>query len=265
MQCLTIPTCRWFSSFKRHVLLAAMLAGILSASIPAEAGLLIDIALNSAAPGATGSLEVTLTNTGSGSPSDPPFFLVGGFSFEITATGTDVTFSDVTTGTSLFPYIFPATYSEFGPDIVLSVSPDGHTIIASDNYFDATTATVGTTLSPGETVSLGLVSYSLSNSTPLVPIPISFMASTDVSDPSGTDLPVTRSSSGSINVLVVGTVSEPSSLISMLLGAFGIGFGMYRRRSLVRPFSLRDAINDANANTGDCDTITGNSSTDNGG
>ena len=214
----------WFSLFKHHVVLVATLAFLVLATIPADGGLLIDIAPNSAQSGATGSLEVTLTNTGTDSLDQ---LLVGGFSFEITAAGTDVTFSDVTTGMSLYPYIFPAAFSEFGPDIVINVSPDGHTISASDNYFDATSATIGRTLTPGETVSLGLVSYSLSNSTPLGLISITFTASTDVSDPSAINIPVVLSSSGGINV-----VPEPSSFVLMLVGASGICIGIFRRRSL---------------------------------
>ena len=98
MQCFTIQASQWMSSFKCHVVLAATLVCCLSLAIPAEAGLLIDIAPNTVLPGTSSTLEVTLTNTGT-DPLDS--LLVAGFSFEITAAGTNVTFSDVTTGTSL--------------------------------------------------------------------------------------------------------------------------------------------------------------------
>ena len=222
MRCLAVYMSQQLSSFKCNALLAATLACILSPTISANAGLLIDIAPNSAAPGTTGSLEVTLTNTGTDSLDE---VIVAGFSFEITASGNDVTFSAVTTGTSLFPYIFGAN-SFFGPDILANLSTDKHTVSASDNY---STGSTGVTLTPGETVSLGLVSYSLSNSTPIGLIPITFSASsaTGGSDPSGNDITFDLSTTGGINV-----VPEPSSLVSMLIGSFGIGIGVYSRRNL---------------------------------
>lgn len=224
MRRLAIQTSRSFSSFKHQVLLAATLVYLLSATIPADAGLLMDIAPNSAAPGTSGTLEVTLTNTGTG---NLDLIVVGGFSFEITAAGTDVTFSDVTTATSLYTYIFPGSdslsESLFGPgSLVPMITNNGQTISASDNF----NGSAGKTLTPGETVSLGLVSYSISSSAPIGVIPITF-TSADVSDSSGVDIPVVLSTSGNINV-----VPEPSSLISMLLGSVGIGIGVYRRRNL---------------------------------
>ncbi len=224
MRCLAVYMSQQLSSFKCNALLAATLVCILSPTISANAGLLIDIAPNSAAPGTTSSLEVTLTNTGT-DPLDE--VIVAGFSFEITASGNDVTFSDVTTVTSLFPYIFGAN-STFGPDILESLSTDKHTVSASDNY---STASTGVTLTPGETVSLGLVSYSLSSSAPSGLIPITFSASpaTDGSDPSGNDIVFDLSTTGGINVTAV---PEPSSFVSMLLGVVGTGIVTFRRRNL---------------------------------
>lgn len=224
MRCLAIYMTQQLSSFRCNALLAAALVWILSPTISANAGLLIDIAPNSTAPGTTGSLEVTLTNTGTDPLDD---VIVAGFSFEITAGGNDVTFSDVTTGTSLFPYIF-GTNSTFGPDILGGLSTDKHTISASDIY---STSSTGATLTPGETVSLGLVSFALSSSTPLGLIPITFTAfpATGGNDPSSNDIPFVLSSTGGINVAAV---PEPSSFVSMLLGAVGIGLSVYRRQNL---------------------------------
>ena len=228
MRNLATQTSHWFSSFKHHAILFAAVFCLLSATAPAEAGLLFDIAPNSAAPGTSGSLEVTLTNTGPG-PLD--FISVAGFSFEIRAAGTDVTFSDVTTLTSLFPYIFPGSDSTFGPgSLAPTINPDGNTISALDIYGGS--SPTGVTLNPFETVSLGLVSYSLSNSATSGLIPITFTAypATNVNDSVG-DLPVTLSSTGGLNV-VVASIPEPSSVTLMLLGSFGIAIGIYRRRSL---------------------------------
>ncbi len=224
MQCLVAYMFQQLSSFKYNALLAATLVCLLSPTISANAGLLIDIAPNSTAPGTTGSLEVTLTNTGT-DPLDE--VIVAGFSFEITASGNDVTFSAVSTGTSLFPYIFGAN-SAFGPDILANLSTDKHTVSASDNY---STSSTGVTLTPGETVSLGLVSFALSSSAPagLIPITFSAFAATGGSDPSGNDIVFGLSTTGGINVV---TVPEPSTFVSMLLGAFGTSIVTFRRRNL---------------------------------
>ena len=224
MQCLAIHRSQWLSWFKCPVVLAATLICVLSITNPADAGLLIDISLNSASPGTTGTLEVTLTNTGTG-PLD--ILLVAGFSFEITADGNNVIFSDVTTYTTL--YIFPGSDSLFGPGSLLpTISPDGHTISALDIYGGTST---GETLTPGETVSLGLVSYSLANSTPLglIPITCTVYPATNVNDPSGNDLPLVLSTTGGITVALV---PEPSSLVLILFGALGIGRGNNRRGKL---------------------------------
>ena len=212
---------QWLASIKYQVVMVAMLVCIRSSTNPAHAGLLIDIAPNSADLGIPTTLEVILTNTGTG-PLDQ--LLVAGFSFEMSAGAADITFLDVTTGTSN-PYIFGGN-SLFGPNILLNISPDGHTVSASDNF---SIASSGVTLTPGETVGLGLVSFSVNSGICWIPLAFSASPSTVVNDPLGAVLPLALSNTGGINL-----IPEPSTLISLVLGLLGlVGARRIHRRTAV--------------------------------
>jgi hypothetical protein len=129
--------------------------------------MIMGITTNSFTPGSSSnSADVTLTNTGA-SP-----VTIGGFSFEITSTSNDVTFSDVTVSTVSVPYIFNGN-SYFGPDITLNITNSGLTISAADNYG---TSSAGITLTQNETLGLGNVVFALAAGTPLTPIPVNFTA-----------------------------------------------------------------------------------------
>jgi len=146
--------------------LALALAWLAWGATPARAQMIMGITTNSFTPGSsTNSLDVTLTNTGT-SPTT-----IAGFSFEITAASNNVTFESVTDNTVSGAYIF-AGNSLFGPNIELNaVSNSGQTISGADNF---KTPDGGTTLAAHQTLGLGNVLFTLSPSTPLAPINITF-------------------------------------------------------------------------------------------
>lgn len=201
------------------------MAWIAMGSSSAHAGLIFGITTNVAHPGSSSnSLNVTLTNTGTTSADDA---LIAGFSFEITAASTDITFSGVSTSTNSAPYIF-AGNSLYGPDNSLGIGTGGQSISAGDNY---ATANADITLAHGQTIGLGFVSFELSLTTPLNPISITFTAfpTTGVNDSAGFqyafDLP------GNAQIDVTSTVPEPSTLFTLGIGMFGL---MVARKYKVR-------------------------------
>lgn len=198
---------------------ALTLAGLAFGTTPAAAQMIMGITTNSFTAGSSSnSLDVTMTNTGA-SP-----VTIGGFSFEITAASSDVTFSDVQTSTVSVPYIF-AGNSLFGPDILLSVSNNGQTISASDNF---ATAYEGTTLTAGETLGLGNVLFALSPSTPNAPISISFTAypTSSLSDPSGNNITVGFAGSSQIGPTSTPELPPAALVVTGLL----LGAGVQLRR-----------------------------------
>jgi hypothetical protein len=155
--------------------------------------------------GASGSFDVTLTNTG------PSSIVVGAFTFGISIANPDVSFTDVTTATSSNGYIFGAD-STFGPDLTGPIS--GPSLLVSDVY-DVPFS--GATIASGATVGLGQVLFTISSDSPggaftalLLPSPV-----TSLSDPTGIDIVIGTLSNGTINVQ---TTPECSSLFLMLGG-----------------------------------------------
>jgi len=169
--------------------LALALAWLAWGATPARAQMIMGITTNSFTPGSsTNSLDVTLTNTGT-SPTT-----IAGFSFEITAASNNVTFEDVTVNTVSVANIF-AGNSLFGPDIKLNVSNNGQTISGADNF---ATPYGGTTLAAHQTLGLGNVLFTLSPSTPLAPINITF-----------TPYPTSSVSDSNANNISVGVAAHP--------------------------------------------------------
>jgi hypothetical protein len=186
---------------------------------PARAELILGITTNSFTPGsATNSLDVTLTNTGNTD------MTIAGFSFEITAASSDVTFSDVTVDTVSVFYIF-GTNSSFAPDITLDSNND-QTISGADNF---TTAKEGSVLAAGQTLGLGNVLFALSSSTPMTPIDITFtlFPFTGVNDQYGAALPFDLASNLDISPAIV--VPEPPMIVLLVSGLL-VGTGFHLRR-----------------------------------
>jgi hypothetical protein len=131
----------------KRTFIAMFAAGLLLCAAPARADISLSIRPVSAAPGATGTFDVLLANTGVSSVN------IAGFSFELSTTNTDITFGDVTTSTVTAPYIF--TNSDYGPNIW--VTTGAQIVTASD--LDGTPG--GDNFAPG-IYGLGLVSFTVS-------------------------------------------------------------------------------------------------------
>jgi PEP-CTERM motif-containing protein len=173
------------------------------------------------APGpSSGSLDVLLLNTG-------PDTAIGSFSFALSVpSNSGITFTKVDTNTRTAPYIFD--FSALGPDIT-SPTPafPGPAITASD----FTTRPGGEIIFHNETLALGRVLFSVSQSLQLgtVPVSLSLFPSTSLSDasfPIPNNIPITRLINGSI------TVPEPSAIVLAGFGALGLlVFGCLLKRS----------------------------------
>jgi len=129
--------------------LAISWAALLFWGLPARADVVLSIEPSAAAPGSSGSFDVLLTNTGATAVN------IDGFNFQLSTPNPNVTFTDVTTATTVAPYIFPD--SLFGPDITTIAT--GQTVEAGD--VDASGN--GTEVTAGATYSLGDVSYDIAS------------------------------------------------------------------------------------------------------
>jgi hypothetical protein len=134
----------------RSILLAS-LGLCLMAALPAHGTTLVSIESVSAGPGTVGdSFDVVLTNTG------PSATTVGSFTFNILTLDTDISFTDVTTGTTAATYIFPSSF--LGPD--LTGPNTGQTFAVEP--FDLSIAG-DVTIGAGDTVGLGHVVFDVAN------------------------------------------------------------------------------------------------------
>jgi hypothetical protein len=191
---------RAINVFKQTLIRAAALACLATASY-GQGGTEIGFGSVSTTPGANNVFsDVTLTNIGA--PID-----VASFAFEISAPGTDVTFESATTGTTA-PYIFAGDSFDVNNSSALNTSSPGQTLDASDLTNDAANVVVG----EGQTVGLGRIFFNINPAAPSELITVSFndnIASTDLSDASGDNVPITQFLSGTITI---SPVPEPGTL-----------------------------------------------------
>ena len=198
---------------------AALLLGSIAA--PARADLIITVLDSSAAPGGTGTFDITLTNTGAADIN------ISSFSVEPTLSPTSgVHFTDVTTATTL-PYIFAASSS------VTASSPFSYDLfpntdfIASDSFFAAPGYQA---IAAGATLGLAHVLYSVDAGTPLGAVPVTLdMTGTSLADEAGNLLSVTPAN-GTITV-ALRAVPEPSTVLLMGIGG-GLLFLRRKRTSI---------------------------------
>ena len=185
-------------------------------------------------PGFSGTLELDLLNPAGNTQS----FQVAGFQFELLApAGSEVLFTNATTATVLAPYIFSGDSvadTDFGGSLIISPPPPPPT---DDLLGFDTVATPGafTTLKPGATYGLGLISFSVdANATSkTVPIQIIPFSSTDphgtqISDPNGGALPFVTSDA--LITVHAGAIPEPSSIVLALSGVAVTTLAFWARR-----------------------------------
>ncbi len=189
---------------------------VLSAAIPARAGIIV--AAQSVSSG-DGALDVFLTNTG------PSAVNIAAFSFEVNVSSSQVTFTDATFNTTTNPYIFTSN-SLFGPDILTNISNGGQTLLAGDVTSNAPGVSVGS----GENVGLGHVLF-ITSGTLTSDATVSFTGfpSTGLADAAGTNVPIDAITNGTISPGA--TIPEPSTLILATIGLATWGATWFVRRS----------------------------------
>lgn len=160
-----------------------------------------------AAPGSSGnSLDIELTNRG------PSAIVVAGFTFGISTTNLDISFTDANISTT-DPYIFEGN-SLFGPDLTGPTS--GQSLLVSDVFI---VPLAGITLDPGTTVGLGHILFGVAGSAKAGTFPVSFapFPSSGLSDPDANDISIDSFSDGQITITAA-AVPEPSCLLLLLTG-----------------------------------------------
>ena len=207
---------------------ALMFLASLAAVNSAQATILFGSGSTTAAPGSSNNgVDLFITNTG------PSAVDIGGFSWEITVSGADVTLNSATTATVL-PYIF-AGNSAFGPTI--STSPAGQTMDASDFVAVVNSST---TVGAGQTFGLGRLLFDVSGGAPNNEILnlVFNAANSSLSDANGNPVTIDTFQSGTITVLAsVSGVPEPGTGIE-LASAF-VAFLIWKRRSRIPRFAKR--------------------------
>jgi hypothetical protein len=200
-----------------------LVGAILLTTAPARASLIISSQSVSAGRGSTGNpLEITLTNTG------PSAVTVGGFTFEITTTDANITFTVIDFSTTPSPYIF-AGQSLFGP--ALSTLPQGQTMDAQDVFaiFNS-----GATLASGATVGLGRALFNVASNAVLGPFAVTFVSgATSLADAAGSNLPISTPTAWQITV-TTGTTATPEPSSVLMLGSVLLFLG-WKRRSPSEP------------------------------
>ena len=200
------------SSLKNTIALAGVTGLLLLGAQPSQASLIVAAPSFSAA-GASGNFDITLQNTGASAVA------IGGFSFAISTSNAGITFTAVSTSTSL-AYIFVG-HSLIGPDISIST---GTTLSASDSP-DTLPAPIN--VAAGATVGLGHITYKIANNVASGNnvITLSAFPATSLSDAAGGNIVINTLRNGNITV-----VPEPRTLLLFPAALGMIGFA---RRKLV--------------------------------
>jgi hypothetical protein len=212
---------------------AVVLLGAIGHPITAGAGSLVVevVPVNTnvtVPPGFAGTLELDLLNPSTNAQS----FNVAGFQFELQVPGgLGVLFTNATTSTTAAPYIFAGNStadSMFGGSLIVSPPPPpatndllGFDTVATSNSY--------TTLSPGKSFGLGLISFTVDASAASGIVPVSIIPfdinaapnGTLISDNLGVSIPFTTPD-GTITIQAGTTVvPEPSTLMLTIVGGGG--------------------------------------------
>jgi hypothetical protein len=201
-------------------------------------------------PGFAGTFELDLLNPSTNTQS----FNVAGFQFELQVpAGSGVLFTGATTSTAAATYIFAGNSiadALFGSSLIVSPPPPPAT---SDLLGLDTVATPGsfTTLNPGNSFGLGLISFTVDESAAAGIVPVSIIPfdvntapnGTLISDNLGNSIPFTASD-GTITIQA-GTivVPEPSTfMVAIVIGGGGILLSLVHRWREIRCLAAHNAV-----------------------
>ena len=197
---------------------------------PARAGTVFSIqpSTMAAAPGDVGdSFDVVLTNNG------PGRITVGGFSFEVSVTDPNITFTGADFSTAALPYIFAG--DSFDEDNSLPLNYDfGQTLDATDTY-DVILS--GVTLTSGESLALGEVQFDVAYGAATGPVTLSFTGgagANSLSDALGNFISVDSLNNGEVTLEAQSSTSEPASWLLLGGGLAALGLLRVNARRLVR-------------------------------
>ena len=198
---------------------AALLLGSMAA--PARADLIITVLDSFAAPGETGTFDITITNTG------PSAVDISSFSIEPTLSpASGVHFTDVTMATTL-------TYIFAGSSGVSASAPFSYNTFPTSDFVatDSSFATNGyQTIGAGTTLGLAHVLYSVDTGTPSGSVPVTLdLTGTALTDVAGNFLSFTPAN-GTITI-ASRAVPEPSAVLLVAVGG-GLMFLRRRRRTI---------------------------------
>ncbi len=182
------------------------IAACMLISFSGRADVIVSVQSLAIAPGGTSAFEVSLQNTGAAP------VIIGAFTFGLTTTDADLSFTDAITATD-DPYLF-AGNSTFGPDIITSLAP-AQSLTASDvalSMFNI--PATGVTLAPGGIAGLGEVLFAVSPFASSSPAAILLdPAATSLSDDTGNPINIDSLNPGTI---AIGSVPEPSTLVLLV-------------------------------------------------
>jgi hypothetical protein len=183
-------------------------------------GISIQSPLTAIAGSSGNQFDVLLTNLGTTSVT------IAAFTFELSTTSSDVSFTGVDTTTGSIPYIFAGS-SLFGPNI--TATNTGQDVSASDLF---SVVGSGITLAAGQRIALGDVLFNVSATAPTetASLALAGFPSTSLSDELGNNLDVTSLAGGNILISRASSVSESKSVTFLIIGIAAIFCTLARKR-----------------------------------
>jgi len=201
----------------------ATLTVLTTLSLPARADILLSLESPiTAQPNTTGdAFDVLLTNTG------PSVANIASFSFGITTSDTDITFTDANTLTVANSYIFAGDSFDVINGFGLATASGAQTLEASD----ASNSGLGANLASGATVGIGHVLFDVAAGAKLGSAPLTFevFPTTSLSDSNGANVGFTATP-GTINVATT-AVPEPSTIGLLFCALTACAFVARRRQT----------------------------------
>lgn len=206
---------------RRVWLNAACAVACVMATGTARADLVLSMTPASASAGGSGSFDVVLTDTGGD-------FSVAGFNFEITTSGADVTFTDITINTVAAPYIF-AGDSLLAAPVTGSILENPPSTAQDAQAGDVTADFSSVAIADGDEVGLGHVLFTIAPDASPGLVSINFGSATSLSDGQGN--PIAFDSSAGTLTITGGTIATPEPATTGLLG-LALIIGLISRRRL---------------------------------